>query len=134
MVCFDKFLISGSYHDLYIKIWDTEDTILVGIINCRGPINNIFVQNGNQLVINSDEGIFVQPIELHELFGYNRLTLHQSITSEHICFLKEGNKFLAACQENILIQGELSELKNSANFRNKKLEGGKIKRLKLCNK
>lgn len=24
MVPYEKFLISGSYHDLYIKIWDTE--------------------------------------------------------------------------------------------------------------
>lgn len=33
--------------------------MLIGIINCRGPINNIFIKNENELVINSDEGIFV---------------------------------------------------------------------------
>ena len=44
---FDKFLVSGSYFDKYIYVWDLEEDTQDGIIKCRGPINNIFIPRDN---------------------------------------------------------------------------------------
>jgi WD40 repeat protein len=59
LMSFGQYLASGSYYDKYVYVWDIQEQKQIGIINCRGPINNIFMNDSNEMIINSDEGIFV---------------------------------------------------------------------------
>ena len=106
---FGDYLASGSYYDKFVFIWDIKEEKQIGIINCRGPINNIFLTDSNKMIINSDEGVFLQSINLADMKCFSTVSRVKNITSDYICFFKDGDRFIAGCEQNLLIESRLSE-------------------------
>jgi hypothetical protein len=61
---------------------------------------------------------------------YSAVPRLKNITSEYICFFKDGDRFLAGCDKSYLIQSSLSNYTKSEMDRKRRL-AGRIVNLKL---
>jgi WD40 repeat protein len=122
LACFGQYLASGSYYDKYVYVWDLQEQKQIAIVNCRGPINNIFMDDRNQMMINSDEGIFMQSVNLTDMRCYSTVARLKNITSDYLYFFADGDRFLAGCDGSTLLQSRLSTYGNPTLDRRRHLE------------
>lgn len=84
------------------------------------------------MIINSDEGVFLQSINLADMKCFSTVPRVKNITSDYICFFKDGDRFIAGCEQNLLVESRLSKYTSQDKYlRQRRLEGTRITRIKL---